>query len=329
MTAPTIWTGCYADSWKGVITDESFAHPAKFSRGLISRIYAYLIERQILVPDRGDLVFDPFAGVALGALHALSYRIHWIGSELEERFFKIGLENIHEWETDLKFIGKKTTTAGMACADSRYFCPDPFRQATAIISSPPFMDQEPSHAQNDTPSRRRLLATTDRRYNPAKPGAIDSYYGTTQGQLGIAKGEAFWKSALEIINNCHAILKINGYAVWVLKDFVVKGEVYNFTVLWRALCEQVGFHHSQTIHAMLREEKKVPVLFGEPGETMTKVKERKSFFSQAERKARRATDRLRDGSCHAEAVRRQLCRLRITSSPWLSACSKRLALRSE
>ena len=37
------WYGCYNQSWKGVITDEAFAHPAKFSRGLIERIYRYLL----------------------------------------------------------------------------------------------------------------------------------------------------------------------------------------------------------------------------------------------------------------------------------------------
>lgn len=35
------WTGCYRDGWKGIITEASFAHPAKFSRGLIRRIYEH------------------------------------------------------------------------------------------------------------------------------------------------------------------------------------------------------------------------------------------------------------------------------------------------
>jgi len=40
MNEPTIWTGCYNDSWNGVIVADAFAHPAKFARGLIRRIYA-------------------------------------------------------------------------------------------------------------------------------------------------------------------------------------------------------------------------------------------------------------------------------------------------
>ena len=37
------WVGCYADNWKNEITPDAFAHPAKFSRGLIQRIYQHVI----------------------------------------------------------------------------------------------------------------------------------------------------------------------------------------------------------------------------------------------------------------------------------------------
>jgi len=30
--------GCYDDNWRDYITPESFAHPAKFARGLVERI---------------------------------------------------------------------------------------------------------------------------------------------------------------------------------------------------------------------------------------------------------------------------------------------------
>ena len=32
------WAGCYDDSWQGLITPESFSHPAKMARGLLDRI---------------------------------------------------------------------------------------------------------------------------------------------------------------------------------------------------------------------------------------------------------------------------------------------------
>jgi DNA modification methylase len=46
MTASeTIWHGCYDDSWEKLIVNEAYAHPAKFSAGLIDRIYTHGFER--------------------------------------------------------------------------------------------------------------------------------------------------------------------------------------------------------------------------------------------------------------------------------------------
>jgi predicted small metal-binding protein len=44
-----VWSGCYDESWKGLIV-----HPAKFSRGLIRRIYQHLRDEYHL--PRGGIV---------------------------------------------------------------------------------------------------------------------------------------------------------------------------------------------------------------------------------------------------------------------------------
>lgn len=60
------WVGCYEESWKGYITDEAFAHPAKFARGLIERILSEMLARGMLA--KGDVVVDPFGGVVAQAV---------------------------------------------------------------------------------------------------------------------------------------------------------------------------------------------------------------------------------------------------------------------
>lgn len=82
------WENCYDDTWKGVITEPSFTHPAKFSRGLIRRIYSHAVQHGWLKP--GDTVLDPFGGVGLGALHAGYYGVNWLGVELEQKFVTLG-----------------------------------------------------------------------------------------------------------------------------------------------------------------------------------------------------------------------------------------------
>jgi len=64
-----LWENCYPSNWKGKIVDEAIAHPAKFSSKLIRKIYEHMLEEGWLKP--GDVVIDPFGGVALGAMDAM------------------------------------------------------------------------------------------------------------------------------------------------------------------------------------------------------------------------------------------------------------------
>jgi len=54
------WQNCYDDSWKNEIAPEAFSHPAKYSRGLIRRIYEHMISEGWL--HSGDFIVDPFGG---------------------------------------------------------------------------------------------------------------------------------------------------------------------------------------------------------------------------------------------------------------------------
>jgi hypothetical protein len=82
------WRGCYGEGWQGLIVPEAFAHPAKFSRALIQRIYEHVVAEGWAKP--GDVVVDPFAGVALGALDAQRLGLNYVGVELEQRFVDLG-----------------------------------------------------------------------------------------------------------------------------------------------------------------------------------------------------------------------------------------------
>lgn len=80
----TEWAGAYDLSWKGYICEAAFAHPAKFSRGLIERIYKHMISQGWL--NRGDCVVDCFGGIGTGGIVAASLGLAWLGVELEPKF---------------------------------------------------------------------------------------------------------------------------------------------------------------------------------------------------------------------------------------------------
>lgn len=90
-----------------------------------------------------------------------------------------------------------------------------------------------------------------------------------------AEKETFWTAARDIVQECHAILKPGGVAVWVTKDFVRNKARVPFSDDWARLCQACGLHLVRRARAMLVSETVVPDLFG--GETVQR-KERKSFF---------------------------------------------------
>lgn len=58
------WHGCYETGWGNLITPESFAHPAKYSRDLIERIFYHCLERGYIA--KGGSIGDPFGGIRHG-----------------------------------------------------------------------------------------------------------------------------------------------------------------------------------------------------------------------------------------------------------------------
>ena len=170
----TQWEHCYNDSWQGIITPESFAHPAKFARGLIHRIYAHMLERGYIAP--GDNIIDPFGGIAAGAYDALLFGLHWTGVELEERFCLLGNANIAKYRHDLRMLGDRLGTARLVQGDSRRLVEVVGGGMAATISSPPYDTDQLNGGGRDM----------GRELESMKAG-----YGSTPGQLGSMRSGDF------------------------------------------------------------------------------------------------------------------------------------------
>lgn len=132
-----LWEKCYPSNWKGMIVPEAITHPAKYSSKLIRRIYEHITACGWIVP--GSTVFDPFGGVALGALDAMRLGYSWRGVELEERFAAIGNKNIEMWNARYSSMPGWSQDAVLLRGDSTGL----FRLLSAdgqdaSISSPPF-----------------------------------------------------------------------------------------------------------------------------------------------------------------------------------------------
>src|SRR5690606_7208521 len=137
---------CYPSNWKGKIVPEAMAHPAKYSSRLIRRIYEHMIAEGWLRP--GDRVLDPFGGVALGALDAMRFGLHWTGVELEPRFHEIGYRNIEKWVSQFGQL-PRWGSAVLLNGDSRNLLEIIADGAQGAVSSPPYGDEMAHHRAGD------------------------------------------------------------------------------------------------------------------------------------------------------------------------------------
>lgn len=160
----TQWNGCYDDSWKDLITPESFCHPAKMSKALLDRILAHAAEQGWL--KQGDTIVDPFGGIgSTGILGAYKgYRVVCV--ELEKKFADLTEQNFQLHDNAWRKLGCPRPV--IIQGDSRKLS-QLIEQAGLIISSPPYEG-----------------ARIGQESGQEQCGHNDAY-GQTKGQLGSMK----------------------------------------------------------------------------------------------------------------------------------------------
>ena len=329
-----IWNGCYDDSWKGHITDASFAHPAKASRALLLRIFAKLAEMGL---ERGQTVLDCFGGIGTTGIVGASLGYRVVCSELEPRFVDMAKANFELHRRTWEAFGDPLPV--MLQGDSRKLCGV---LADACVSSPPFL----SGIDSDVRGEKLLVEASKahRHKRRIKDGSAKDY-GQTPGQLGSmpsgsldaavssppyegsldcgpnectrladlkgqavkystmgtvnignATGKTFWTAARDILLQCHQLLKPGGMTAWIVKDYCRDGKRVAFCDDWARLLEHCGFTVELRVRAMLTKETVEAGLFG----TMKTKKERKSFFRRLyERKLPEGDERRID---HEEVI---------------------------
>ncbi len=129
----TIWDGCYNGGWRGVITPESFRHPAKMAYGLLNRIVQHGLARGWWKP--GDLIGDPFGGVGTTGLVCSYHGLRSVSVELEPRFVGFQYENFFLHLGKWQAVGDPLPV--YLHGDSRWFA-SAVRGAAGIATSPPY-----------------------------------------------------------------------------------------------------------------------------------------------------------------------------------------------
>src|SRR3990167_5356956 len=170
------WTGCYVDSWKGIITPESFLHPAKMSYALTRRIFEHARDEGWIKP--GDTVVDPFGGIGSTGIVGAEAGLQVVMCELEPKFVALNQANIerNRW----RWTQFNRPIPRVVQGDSRRLC-EVLAAADLVVSSPPYSEglskehTYSDHDKRDKDSHRRIMT---------EKGIVDPFYGHTPGQLG-------------------------------------------------------------------------------------------------------------------------------------------------
>lgn len=151
----------------------------------------------------------------------------------------------------------------------------------AAVSSPPY-EGHTVHGQDGIDWEKTARTHKGRGGEHPKPGrSIEDGYGKSAGQIG-NRGEDFWSSARQVVEQTYVVLAPGAHAIWVVKGFIRKGIYVDFPDQWRQLCEAVGF---QTLHFhrcwLVEEHGEQHTLIGGVDRIQT---QRKSFFRRLHEK---------------------------------------------
>lgn len=195
------WFGLYREGWRDQLPAQAFAHPAKYSYGLIIKIVRFGLERAYW--RKNDLIGDQFGGVACGGVVAAYNGLRWLGVELEEHFCslangfecddglwpnekaKCGAVDLHEphhVQGVLELHRAKLVALGcplprLVRGDSRRFAAIVAESLNGVCTSPPHGSSTPVDGR----------AITDWQTHTKDVGSMDDLqhgYGTADGQIG-------------------------------------------------------------------------------------------------------------------------------------------------
>ena len=179
----TEWTGCYDESWQGLITPESYSHPAKMACGLLRRIIEHGLTEGYW--RKGDLIGDPFFGIGSTGILGASYGLLVVGVELEARFCELAAANFekhrHLWEAS----GDPFPVCIQG--DSREFA-RLVGECCGVVTSPPYAETPIADARNAAGGHGRQFELTGK--SPRARGVVDDDYGSTEGNIGNLKSGA-------------------------------------------------------------------------------------------------------------------------------------------
>jgi len=185
-------------------------HPAKYPENMIEGFIRFFTKP-------GAIVFDPFLGTGSTLVACHNSCRNGIGIELQQKYADIAKERIKALESQLK-LGQKSAneeckqlvlqgnSADLEDLWKKYSLP----QIDLVITSPPY---GPMLNKKGLASKKR------------EGKGLDVKYSEDENDLGNAVGyEQFLQRLVSIFQNLQPKIKVGGYLVVILQNYMDKGE---------------------------------------------------------------------------------------------------------
>lgn len=169
------WHHCYDDSWRDLITPESFSHPAKAGRRLLHNIFSHLESIGALTPGR-SIVVDPFGGIGTTAIIGAWRGYPVVCCELEEKFVNLMKDNFAKERPKWEDLNRPIPR--VVQGDSRKLRQHIQAEIDAIVSSPPYTSDI---KVLDFTGKK---SASEQSYNSKHFGPDDVGYGKSEKNLG-------------------------------------------------------------------------------------------------------------------------------------------------
>ncbi len=189
---------------------DEILHPAKYPEDMIEEFIRFFTKT-------GQVVFDPFLGTGSTLVAAYNAKRSGIGIELQEKYAEVAKKRLQEMESQLRLSDegarmdcKQLVLQGNAAEIEGFWKKLELPEIDLVITSPPYGPM----------LNKKGLVTKERERK-----GLDLKYSEDEHDLGNADGyEDFLKKLLGIFLKIKPKVKVGGYVVVILQNYMDKGD---------------------------------------------------------------------------------------------------------
>ncbi len=184
----SVWADCYSEGWGDRIVPDAFSHPAKMSYNLLVRILGHAKEQGWI--SKGDLVLDPFGGIASTGIVGAYQGYRVVCCELEPKFVDLANQNFALHRGNWQTLGVPFPV--IIQGDSRRLS-EVLRGADCLISSPPYAESATAKNSSGIDKHKQWETYRSQGGGLSYEGFVEQQerhclgYGSSPGQLGAMK----------------------------------------------------------------------------------------------------------------------------------------------